>query len=100
LHFLITASVPSPAELRHFLLIVGFCSLSDHTSKVSAVTASAAISYCHTHANEALQAIASVLLKVNNVTNKKQHLAAMNVPSLLVCCHQCSDSSAFLNHVI
>jgi len=47
LHFLITASVPNPAELRHFFLIVGFC-LSDHTSKASAITASVAISYCQT----------------------------------------------------
>ena len=65
---LITALVPSAAELRHFFLIVGFCSLSDHTSIASAVTAFVAISYAVRCANEALQAIASVLLRVNNDT--------------------------------
>jgi hypothetical protein len=66
---LITASVPSPAELRlFFFLIVGFCSLFDHTSVASAVMASVAVSYSVRHANESLQAVASVLLRVNNDT--------------------------------
>ena len=83
---LITALVPSAAELRHFFLIVGFCSLSDHTSIASAVTAPVAISYSVRYANEALQAIASVLLRVNNDTVQE---ATIYVPSLSVCCHQC-----------
>jgi hypothetical protein len=36
----ITASVPSLTELRHFFLIVNFCSLSGHMSTVEALMAS------------------------------------------------------------
>jgi hypothetical protein len=63
---LITASVPSAAELRILFLIVGFYSLFDHTSIALAVTTSVAVSYFVRYAIEALQAIASVLLRVNN----------------------------------
>ena len=83
---LITASVPSPAELRHFFLIIGFCSLPVYTSIASAVTALVAISHSVRHANEALQAIASVLLRVNNDTIQEATLHS-DVCSISVCWH-------------
>lgn len=97
---MITALVPSPAELRHFFLI-SFCSLSDHTSIASAVTASVAISYSVRYADEVLQAVASVLLRVNNDTIQEATLGN-NVCFISLCVLSSvqSDSSAFLNHVI
>jgi hypothetical protein len=98
---LITALGPSPAKLRHFFLIVGFCSLSVHTSIPSAVTASIAISYSVRCANRELQAIASVLFRVNNDTIQEATLGN-NVCFISLCVLSSvqSDSSAFLNHVI
>jgi hypothetical protein len=93
--------VPSPAELRHFFLIVGFCSSSDHTSIASAIMASVAISYSVRHENEVLQAIASMLLRVNNDTIQEATLGS-NICSISLCVLSSvqSDASAFQNHVI